>query len=167
MELNTLLVPIDFSDTSRSAAEQAVAMAAGDDCAVILMHVIDRAMVEFAQQHNWGTAEGLSTDLRAKAEGELLKLVGLLAKSVEVQTVVCEGTPFVEILRKAEEFQVDAVLMGKHGTRGRAEKLLFGTTAERVIRWSTRPVIVLPPIESPAPSGPPEPPQGEAKSDGE
>lgn len=164
MELNTLLVPIDFSDTSRSAAEQAVSMAAGEDCAVILLHVIDRAMIEFAQQHNWGTGEGLTADLRAKAEGALLALVGSLQKTVEVQTVVCEGTPFVEILRKAEEFQVDAVLMGKHGTRGRAEKLLFGTTAERVIRWSTRPVIVLPPIEAPAA---PPPPQEPAKPEGE
>ena len=35
-------------------------------------------------------------------------------------------------------------VMGKYGARGSIEKLLFGTTAERVIRGSTRPVITLP-----------------------
>jgi nucleotide-binding universal stress UspA family protein len=50
----------------------------------------------------------------------------------------------VEILRKAEDFQVDAILMGKHGVRGHIEKLLFGTTAERVIRGTSRAVIVIP-----------------------
>ena len=36
---------------------------------------------------------------------------------------------------------VHAIVMG---TRGTAESLLFGSTAERVIRVTTRPVIVLP-----------------------
>jgi len=164
MELNTLLVPIDFSETSRAAAEHAIAMAKGDDCAVILLHVIDRGVVEMGELHQWGTIAKLTADLRAKAEAELAKLIGLLEKKVELQTVISEGNPFVEIIKKAEEFQVDAVLMGKHGTRGRAEKLLFGSTAERVIRWSTRPVIVLPfveaspiasPVVSPAVEAPP------------
>ncbi|MEX2113965.1 MAG: universal stress protein, partial [Pirellulales bacterium] len=66
------------------------------------------------------------------------------AESVDVQTIVSEGVPFLEILRKAEDFQVDAIMMGRFGTRGPIEKVLFGTTAERVIRGTSRAVIVVP-----------------------
>ena len=64
----------------------------------------------------------------------------------EIDTIVCEGTPFVEILRIAEDFAVDAIVIGKVGTRGTAEKLLFGSTAEKVVRGSRLPVVMLPSV---------------------
>jgi nucleotide-binding universal stress UspA family protein len=64
--------------------------------------------------------------------------------SVEVDTIISTGVPFLEILKKAEDFDVDAIVMGKLGTRGPIDNLLFGSTAEKVIRGSRRPVIVLP-----------------------
>ncbi len=61
-----------------------------------------------------------------------------------MQVIVSEGVPFLEILRKAEDFQVDAIMMGRFGHRGPIEKVLFGTTAEHVIRGTSRAVIVVP-----------------------
>lgn len=80
----------------------------------------------------------------AQAERELASLKESAGERVEVQTIVCEGTPFVEILRKAEDFEVDAIMMGRFGSHGPIEKLLFGTTAEHVMRGSLRTVIVIP-----------------------
>ena len=68
---------------------------------------------------------------------------------VEVDIIVSEGPPFLQIIQKAQEFLADAIVMGRVGGGGRMEKLLFGSTAEKVLRASSRPVIVLP-IESPA-----------------
>ena len=58
--------------------------------------------------------------------------------------IICEGRPFMEILQKADDFAVDAIVMSKVGRRGKVEELLFGSTAEKVLRGSTKPVLVLP-----------------------
>ncbi|MBI3839950.1 MAG: universal stress protein [Planctomycetia bacterium] len=143
-ELNTLLVPVDFSPISRGVFDQALQLARGDDAAVILQHVIDPSLAEFVGGLGLGSRETVLQAMRARAERELDDLKNPTAAGVEVQTIISEGVPFLEILRKAEDFQVDAILMGKFGTRGKIEKLLFGTTAERVIRGTMRAVIVLP-----------------------
>jgi glycine betaine transporter len=143
-ELNTLLVPVDFSPISRGVFEQALHLARGDDAAIILLHVIDPAVADLAATLGLGSRDAALAAMRARAQRELDEYKTLATGAVEVQTIMSEGTPFLEILLKAEDFQVDAILMGKHDARGRIEKLLFGTTAEHVIRGATRAVIVLP-----------------------
>ena len=134
IELNTLLVPVDFSPVSRSVFEQALQLAHGDDAAVLLLHAIDPSAIEFAAGLGLGSHEVILAAARENAEREMESWKAEAGDGVEVQTIVSEGVPFIEILRKAEDFQVDAILMGRFGSRGPIEKVLFGTTAERVIR---------------------------------
>jgi glycine betaine transporter len=147
LELNNLLVPLDFSPISEGVFNAALELARGDDAALILLHAIDPALVDFAAALGLESREKIVEMMRARAESELAALKDRATTKVEVQTIVSEGIPFIEILRKAEDFQVDAILMGKYGTRGHIEKLLFGTTAERVTRGTLRAVIVIP-VES-------------------
>jgi nucleotide-binding universal stress UspA family protein len=142
-DLDSLLVPVDFSPTSRAALDEAVKMASGENPVVIVLHVIDRAQVAFIAGHEFGTEKEVAARLREQAEGQLAQAREQLETETEIETIICEGVPFLEIIRKAEEFQVGAIVMGKYGVRGHLEKLLFGTTAERVLRGATRPVIVL------------------------
>jgi len=143
-ELNTLLVPVDLSATSRGVFERALELVHGDDAALILLYVIDHSLVEFAAGLDVESREAIVAKMRERAEATLAELKQAAADRVEVQVLVSEGVPFVEILRKAEDFDVDAILMGRFGSHGPLEKLLFGTTAERVMRGSTRAVIVIP-----------------------
>jgi nucleotide-binding universal stress UspA family protein len=143
-ELNTLLVPVDFSPVSQGVFDQAVELARGDDAAIIVLHVIDPSLADLVVALEMESREAVLRAMHERAEREMGAYKTRAADRVEVQTIVSEGVPFLEILRKAEDFQVDAILMGKFGTRGRIEKLLFGTTAERVIRGTTRAVIVIP-----------------------
>ncbi len=46
IELNSLLVPVDFSETSKSAFAQALELATGENASIILLHVIDTAVSE-------------------------------------------------------------------------------------------------------------------------
>jgi glycine betaine transporter len=147
LELNNLLVPLDFSPISEGVFKAALELVRGDDAALILLHAIDPALVDFAAALGFESREKIVEMMRARAETELAALKDRAATKVDVQTIVSEGIPFIEILRKAEDFQVDAILMGKYGTRGHIEKLLFGTTAERVTRGTLRAVIVIP-VES-------------------
>ena len=144
LEFNTLLVPIDFSPISRGVFEEALQLARGDDAAVLLLHAIDPTLADFGVRLGWGPRESIVEAARTRAQRELDEWKAAAGGSIDVQTIVSEGVPFLEILRKAEDFQVDAILMGRFGTRGPIEKLLFGTTAERVIRGTTRAVIVVP-----------------------
>jgi nucleotide-binding universal stress UspA family protein len=119
-------------------------LAQGDDAAVLLLHAIDPSAIEFAVVLGLGTRESIVEAARARAERELADWKAAAGERVDVQTIVSEGVPFLEILRKADDFQVDAILMGRFGVRGPIEKVLFGTTAERVIRGTTRAVMVVP-----------------------
>ncbi|MEQ8789241.1 MAG: universal stress protein [Pirellulaceae bacterium] len=143
-EFNSLLVPIDFSPASQAALERALLLASGEGPVVILQHVVDTALVEFAVQHGWGAREDVVGEMRRRAEEELAELQKSASEAVEIDVIVSEGVPFLEILQKADDFAVDAIVIGKIGARGALEKLLFGTTAEKVLRGSRRPVVVLP-----------------------
>lgn len=144
VEFNTLLVPVDFSENSKIALIQAIGLVSGDNPVVILLHVIDSSLPEFAEAHELGTHEEISQRMRKRAEKLLEEYKCVCPEDVEVDSLVCEGRPFLEILQKADDFAVDAILMSKIGCRGKVDELLFGSTAEKVVRGSTKPVLVLP-----------------------
>jgi nucleotide-binding universal stress UspA family protein len=148
LTLNSLLVPVDFSPSSNWALDRALKLATGENPSVIILHVIDSSLVAFAESHGWGTQDEISSQMRETAQPMLDSYRNRGEKSgensVEIDTIISTGVPFLEILKKAEDFDVDAIVMGKLGTRGPIDNLLFGSTAEKVIRGSRRPVIVLP-----------------------
>lgn len=144
MEFNNLLVPVDFSAISRTLVTRAVAMATGENPVLILLHVIDPALVDFAAAHSFGAHEEIAERMRERALRELDQFRSIATSGMEIEVIVSEGPPFLQIIQKAQEFLADAIVMGRLGGQGRMEKLLFGSTAEKVMRASTRPVLVLP-----------------------
>lgn len=143
-EFKSLLVPVDFSSTSKAAFEQSLQLATGATPLVILLHVVDTALAEAVAGFGLASREEAVQRMRQHAEAELATFQRPEGSQAEVQTIIAEGVPFLEIMKKADEFYVDAIVMGRYGSRGPIEKLLFGTTAERVLRGSSRPVLVLP-----------------------
>jgi nucleotide-binding universal stress UspA family protein len=144
IEFGTLLVPTDFSAASEITLAQAVNLAPGKKPVIILLHVIDHSLVEFATKHWFGSAAEVVDRMRAQAQQSLAALKDRFQDRADIDTIACEGIPFLEILKKAEDFAVDAIVIGRVGTRGLTEKLLFGSTAEKVLRGSRRPVLMLP-----------------------
>jgi universal stress protein A len=58
------------------------------------------------------------------------------------RTVVVAGIPYEEILRKAEETGASLIVLGTHGRTG-IDHLIFGSTAERVVRSAACPVLTI------------------------
>jgi glycine betaine transporter len=143
-QLGSLLVPIDFSPTSAAAFQHAMALATGKKPLLILLHVVDPSLVHFAVEHGWGSQKEVMETTHRHAEQRLAAYRQQVSGDLEIETIISDGIPFVEILRKAKDFAVDAIVIGKVGVRGRIEKILFGSTAEKVLRASQHPVIVLP-----------------------
>jgi nucleotide-binding universal stress UspA family protein len=61
------------------------------------------------------------------------------------QLIVCEGTPCMEINRKAVENDVEMIMMGSKGNSDDMRAIFFGSTTERVLRFIKRPVLCIPP----------------------
>lgn len=143
-DLEEILVPVDFSETSRSTFARALTMVSGERPVIVLQHVIDRAFASQVAAQGYDGEDAVLGRMRRRAEAELAALAGLAGAGVQVEVLVSEGTPFYEIMRVAHDLAVDAIVIGKHGMREHPESAFFGSTAERIVRGSNRPVIVLP-----------------------
>jgi nucleotide-binding universal stress UspA family protein len=65
-----------------------------------------------------------------------------IGSQFEVETVIKTGKPFVEINETASELDIDLIIIATHGHTG-MEHLLFGSTAEKVVRKAPCPVLTL------------------------
>jgi len=139
-----ILVPIDFSPCSVNALRVAIAMAApeGD---LTLLHVIDERFVNDAAAVGLGTAEDIRGRLREQGEANFTTaLEGLETGSVNVERMIVTGAPFVEILKIARDLDLPMIVMGVRGRSTPPEEILFGSTAEKVLRGSRVPVLCVP-----------------------
>jgi nucleotide-binding universal stress UspA family protein len=139
---NSLLVPVDFSDASREAFGWALDHIDHDDATIVVLHVVDEQLVDAIAGRGFADREKVLQILRAHAEQQLVEYKSNDA-DIQIDTLICVGMPFLEIIRKADDFAVDAIVMSKMGRSGQVEKLLFGSTAEKVLRGSHRPIIVI------------------------
>ena len=87
--------------------------------------------------------DGLKRILRHEGE-EAIKYISQQAKrdGVDVRKWIMEGQPAKEILKLAEEESIDLIVMGTLGRSG-IEKFLLGSVADKVIRGSKIPVLVV------------------------
>lgn len=141
---NSLLVPTDFSDNAWSAFQYARSLVDDQDSEIVVVHAIDPSLANQVVELGVGDPETVHSSLRANALARLKQYAELSSESTHIDTLVCDGEPFFEIIRKADDFAVDAIVMSKLGQRDHTKSLLFGSTAEKVIRGSRKPVIVLP-----------------------
>jgi nucleotide-binding universal stress UspA family protein len=142
LELNEVLVPVDLSAASRATFDRAQTLVTGENPVIILLYVIDPSLVNALSNAGLGSPAEVARQLKAKAQDEMARMAES-AGALEVTQVVSEGIPFYEISRHADEFAVDAVVIGKTGSRDVREALFFGSTAEKVVRVCRQPVIVL------------------------
>src|SRR5437763_3674073 len=136
-----ILVPVDFSPTSINAVRVALGIAApGGD--LTLLHVIDDEFVEDAVAAGLGPSGEITAKLRQQAEANFAgALEGIETGEVEIERMVVVGSPFVEILKIARDLDLPMIVMGVRGRSTAPEELLFGSTAEKVLRGARIPVL--------------------------
>lgn len=137
-----LLVAVDFSPCSMRAFETALAWRSGT-AEVTVLHVLDRGFIERIDTLGIGKAEEALDQMRSRAEDELGRLVTERAAE-RVETMIVVGEPFVEIIKIANDLECDLIIIGIHGSDSRIKQLLFGGTAEKVLRGASRPVLCVP-----------------------
>lgn len=139
-----ILVPVDFSQTSSNAVRVALGIAEpGGD--LTLLHVIDKDFVDDAVAAGLGSSEEITARIRRQAEANFESaLEGIQAGDVDIERMIVVGVPFVEILKIARDLDLPMIVMGVRGRSTEAEELLFGSTAEKVLRGARVPVLCVP-----------------------
>ena len=140
-----VLVAVDFSPCSAHALKSSKLIVGRKPDRICVLHVIDSDFVEKCISSGLGTASQIKKTLFMEAKERLLNFIqeqNLATNSIEME--ITEGTPFLEINRKAIEKDIDIVIMGTHGTSGDMKRIFFGSTTERVLRFIKRPVLCVP-----------------------
>jgi nucleotide-binding universal stress UspA family protein len=141
---NTLLVPVDGSETSKSAVEAAIAMARAFGSVVHLISVIDDyAFAGVGLDFAYGQAEYLmaaTAESKAclKAASDRFESFGIRAVSSAVEGKAV----YRAILDTAVTMGADLVVMGSHGRKG-VEKFVLGSVAAQVLSHAHLPVLVI------------------------
>ena len=139
-----MLVPIDFSPCSVNALRVAIGIAAPDGD-LTLLHVIDEEFVNAAVAAGMGTADDLRGRLREQAEGSFVNILeDIDHQGVNIEKMTVVGLPFLEILKIARDLDLPMIVMGVKGSSTPTAEVLFGSTAERVLRGSRVPVLCVP-----------------------
>jgi nucleotide-binding universal stress UspA family protein len=142
LRIQSILVPIDFSESSQRALKYAVPFAEQFDAKLILLHVVEPvATPDFAVSFPLL----LENDkVKAACKGRLehiIKEQAIESKRVE-KTLVRFGRSFHEIADGARTLKVDLIIISTHGYTGLKHALL-GSTTERVVRHAPCPVLVV------------------------
>jgi nucleotide-binding universal stress UspA family protein len=143
-----ILVPTDYSEHSRASVEVAVSLAKSVGASVDIVHVLDRPVYSdgVMVRRSGEDQRSLSDLIRENAESEMSAfLAGLaLPEGVTVTHRMCSGEPAPRLAEEAKTGAYDLIVVGTHGRAG-VLHLLVGSTAERLIRLSPVPVLVVPP----------------------
>ncbi len=143
--IRSILVPIDFSIHSKNALKYAVPLAEKFGAALHLVYVVEPTIYPADLGFGQVVLPGVEEELREKGEGELEALMRReIGKRVKATTAVRTGNPHQEILREADEKGVDLIVVATHGHSG-VEHMLFGSTADRIVRRSKVPVLTVRP----------------------
>ena len=139
-----MLVPVDFSECSLNAVRVAVGIAAPDGD-LTLLHVIDERFVNDGVAAGLGASDEITGRLRERADADFATLLeGLETGEVSVERMVVIGVPFVEILKITRDLDLPMIVMGTRGRSVPPEEVLFGSTAEKVLRGARVPVLCVP-----------------------
>ena len=139
-----MLVPVDFSDCSVNALRVAIGMAAPDGD-LTLLHVIDQGFIDDAVVAGLGSSQDIRNRLKEQAEANFSTMLeGIDAGQVDIEKMIVVGLLFVEILKIARDLDLPMIIMGVRGRSTPPAEVLFGSTAEKVLRGSRVPVLCVP-----------------------
>ena len=139
--LKKILVPVDFSESSRKALQYALNFGRQFDAELLLLHVVEPVPLVITDP--MGGIPSFNTV--AGGEMAVKRLAGWrreVAPLARVRTAVRTGSPQEEIIRAVDEDNIDLIIIGRYGHTGLA-RLFLGGTAEHVLRHAPCPALVV------------------------
>jgi nucleotide-binding universal stress UspA family protein len=139
----TILFATDFSESSDHAFEYAYSLADCFKSRLVVLHVINEPvdLRGFYVPHI--SFDKLEDEIEQGAQKLMEQFERkFLSEFKNYETVVSPGIPYDEIIKRGESEGSDLIVMGTHGRTG-LDHVLFGSTAEKVVRKSSIPVMTI------------------------
>jgi nucleotide-binding universal stress UspA family protein len=138
--IESILLPINFSEKCRASAGYARFMARKANAKIIVLHVLEDVPYEFASMEFSGVAlHDLVIERKKQAEQQLREFASEHLSDVNLEVVLMEGDPASRIVQKAHEANVNAILMPTHGY-GPFRRFILGSTTAKVLHDADVPV---------------------------
>jgi nucleotide-binding universal stress UspA family protein len=142
-DIKRILFATDFSDNSKYALTFAISFAQKYDAMLYILHVIQQPSYPLGMyaEISFDAMDKFSQSISDAVEKEMQTLKEKdLQGYAKYECMIVHGTPFLEILRTAREKNAELIVVGTHGRTG-LDHVLFGSTAEKVVRRAPCPVL--------------------------
>lgn len=141
LKIRSVLVPVDFSRPSRQAIELSLPLAKLFGAELHLVHVVppDELLSSTAALPLVMSQIQIGSGVRNRLKDAAKQY------SVELQPAnihALRGHPFEEVCRLARDLKTDLIITSTRGNTG-LKRLRLGSTAERIVRYSPCPVLVI------------------------
>jgi len=142
LEINRILFPTDFSETSKKALPYALEIAKRSKAKLSLVHTIEEPY-DFAP-----LLDEYMRQVRRKVETLFHELKDEIRedetyKNLEIETRILMGRVAFAVKEEADEWNADLIVMGTTGASG-LSKVLFGSKTTEIILQSRIPVLAIP-----------------------
>jgi nucleotide-binding universal stress UspA family protein len=146
-DFKKILFPVDLSESSTNIVPYVQSIAAKYDARLHLLFVA-RVFDYFTSMYvPHPSVSQFEKEVLEGAEKRLYEFADEFFKDVAgTKTKVLAGDPSEEILKYISENAIDLVVMGTHGRKG-LDRVIFGSVAERVVKTSPVPVMVVNPFK--------------------
>ena len=144
MRVESIVCPIDCSEFSAAAYQYAVSLAEYYKARLVCLHVVELWKYPFADYAAYQADYAkFSQAINEGGEKRLQEFVNQHASNrLHPDLAVQQGNPSDSILSFAQAENIDVIVMGTHGRRG-FDRLVLGSTTDRVLRKAASPVLVV------------------------
>ncbi|NTV48986.1 MAG: universal stress protein [Geobacteraceae bacterium] len=138
-----ILIAIDFSENSECAFDYALTLATQFGAELTIVHVIN----EPVDLRGFYVPHISFEQLEKEIEESAVKMMDAFCSSklgtfTNYKTSILTGIPCEEITAAAARIDASLIVLGTHGRTG-LDRILFGSTAERVVRSASCPVMTV------------------------
>lgn len=144
MEINKILVPIDFSEASKKALDWACSFAERFKAELLIMHVFELKK-SYYEHESIGNNQVLTRDIKDEKIERLKTMIVQkgISKRVSVEYITESGNFHTRLKEAINIHDVDFVVMGTEGAED-WENYLFGSDAVKVLGYCNKLLAVIP-----------------------
>jgi universal stress protein A len=148
MGIRRIMIPIDYSENSKSALAYGAEFALGFGAELDLVHVWDRPtyLTDAVMVQRPGEAhKPIGELIRENAEHDMQEFLSgiTLPSELTVKSRLLAGEPASALLAELKKGEHDLVILSTHGRTGLSH-LLLGSIAEKLVRLSPVPILTVP-----------------------
>ena len=143
LRIQKILVATDFSPCSEPALKYAAELALGMQATLYVLHVAEHS----GDGGDLDSSKYIIPDYISEVERKLKERLNrsvneLKLKGVDAHPLLVAGRAYADIVSTAEDLAVDLIVIATHGRTGFSH-LVFGSTAEKVVRLASCPVLTV------------------------